>query len=105
VMPAAAVLCGDFNCEPDSSAWQAIVAEHDSESPWRDAWLLCHGDVPHPPSVGVHGADWPDRPYCCDYMFVSQPLAAAVRNVCYDALTDASDHQPVLVDLDLSLIV
>lgn len=105
VMPVAAVLCGDFNCEPASPVWQAVVAEQDCESPWCDAWSLRHGDAPHPPSVGLHGADWPDRPYCCDYMFVSQSLAAAVRDVCYDAITDASDHQPVLLDLDLSLAV
>ncbi len=104
-MPAAAVLCGDFNCEPGAPAWAAIVDEGDSQSPWCDAWPLCHGDEAHPPSVGLHGADWPDRAYCCDYMFVSRALAPAVRDVRYDALTDASDHQPVLIDLDLSVAV
>ncbi|TVT50157.1 MAG: endonuclease [Denitromonas halophila] len=104
-MPVAAVLCGDFNCEPDTLDWQAIVDVRDSESPWCDAWRLRHGDTPHPPSVGLHGADWPDQPYCCDYMFVSRPLAAAVSDVFYDAVTDASDHQPVVIDLDLSLLV
>lgn len=104
-MPVAAVLCGDFNCEPGAPAWSAIVEAADSLSPWQDAWRVLHGAVPHPPSVGLHGAEWPERPYCCDFMFVSAALAPAVRALRYDAATAASDHQPVVIDLDLSVTV
>ncbi|KAA3655253.1 MAG: endonuclease [Proteobacteria bacterium] len=104
-MPAAALLCGDFNCEPDAPAWSAITDTAGSAAPWLDAWRVRHADAPHPPSVGLHGADWPDHAFCCDFFFVSQPLAPAVREVGYDAETAASDHQPVVLTLDLSGLV
>ncbi|MBT0963631.1 endonuclease/exonuclease/phosphatase family protein [Denitromonas iodatirespirans] len=104
-MPVAAVLCGDFNCEPGAPAWAAIVDPAETLSPWQDAWRVLREDEAHPPSVGLHGADWPDWPYCCDYMFVSEALAPAVREVRYDAATAASDHQPVIIELDLSAVV
>lgn len=104
-MPAAALMCGDFNCEPDAPAWSAITDTVGSAAPWCDAWRILNADTPHPPSVGLHGADWPDHAFCCDYVFVSQALAPAVRALSYDADTAASDHQPVRIDLDLSGLV
>lgn len=94
--PAQAVLCGDFNMEAGSADYLRMS---DEASPWLDAWPLVHGRAPHAPSVGVHGADWPGRPYCCDYFWVSGPLAQRVRDVRVDADTSASDHQPVVLDL------
>lgn len=92
--PGQAVLCGDFNMEPASSDYAAMSA-----SPWRDAWKVAHGSAPHAASVGLHGADWPGRQYCCDYFWVSAPLAARVCDVRVDAGTPASDHQPLVLDL------
>lgn len=98
--PVSAVLCGDFNCEPDSSDHAAMCAALPlAEAGFIDAWQLLHGAVPHPPSVGLHGAEWPERPYCCDFAFVSGDIAARVREVRIIAATDASDHQPLLLDL------
>lgn len=94
--PEQAVLCGDFNLQPDSEDHAALSAP---QSPWRDAWGIAHGSAPHAASVGVHGADWPGRQYCCDYFWVSAPLVARVRDVRVDAATPASDHQPVVLDL------
>ena len=34
-----------------------------------------------------------------DFVFVSADIASRVRDVRVDATTDASDHQPVLVEL------
>jgi endonuclease/exonuclease/phosphatase family metal-dependent hydrolase len=65
----------------------------------RDAWTLVHGDVPHAHTVGLHGAEWPDRPYCCDFFFLSEDLAGRVRRIEVNQATDASDHQPVLLEL------
>lgn len=98
--PAAAVLCGDFNCEPGSADYDAMLAPTDPAVPaWRDAWCVVEGPTPHPPTVGLHGADWPDRPYCCDFAFVSADLASRVGAVTVCADTDASDHQPVVLEL------
>lgn len=94
--PAAAVLCGDFNMEPGSDSYVRMAAP---AAPWLDAWSLVHGGQPHAPTVGLHGADWPDRAYCCDYFWVSARLAGRVGRLQVDAATAASDHQPVVLDL------
>lgn len=100
--PARALLCGDFNCEPGSVDHAAMVAREGFEGAgWNDAWRCAHGDRPHAPSVGLHGAEWPERAYCCDFFWVSDELTASVAAIEVDAATDASDHQPVVLDLTL----
>jgi endonuclease/exonuclease/phosphatase family metal-dependent hydrolase len=56
--------------------------------------------TPHAPSVGLHGADWPDRAYCCDFLFVTADLAPRVRALQVLSETAASDHQPVVLELE-----
>ena len=93
--PAAAVLCGDMNCEPGSIAYHALL----HGGAWYDAWPLVADGASHPPTVGLHGAEWPDRAYCCDYFFASGVARAAVRQVRVIDETAASDHQPVVLEL------
>lgn len=100
--PAAAVLCGDFNFEPGSIDYAAMsrpVAQPDAG--WRDAWAACHGQQSHDPTVGLHGAEWPERPYCCDFFWISEGLTDSVAGVQVLAETDASDHQPLMLELSL----
>lgn len=108
--PASAVLCGDFNCEPGSTAYRALQRAlpaprgmADGRPPprphWVDAWPLVHAARPHAPSVGLHGAEWPARPYCCDFFFVTTDIAGRVRGIEVLAATAASDHQPVVLEL------
>ncbi len=100
--PASAVFCGDFNFEPGSPEHDALQAPFgDGASTLRDAWRLAHGLQAHAHSVGLHGADWPDHPYCCDFFFVSEDLAGRVCRVEVNQRTDASDHQPILLELAL----
>lgn len=99
--PAAAVVCGDFNCEPESAAYALMQQPAAVGAPaWRDAWRWLHADRPHAPTVGLHGAEWPDRRYCCDYFFVTEDLAPRLRAVEVLADTAASDHQPVVLELE-----
>ena len=44
-------------------------------------------------------AQWPDEPFCFDLIFVTADLAGRVEEVTVDAVTNASDHQPVLICL------
>ena len=99
--PMHAVICGDFNMEPDSPDY-ALMAEPTADDGvgWMDAWRAAHGDRAHDPTVGLHGATWPDRKYCCDYFWVSQSISGQVRKVTVEATTAASDHQPVVLELD-----
>ena len=48
---------------------------------YRDAWVIAHGHQPHVPTFCVHDRSWKDTPYCCDFVFVSENLAARVREV------------------------
>jgi len=94
--PASAVICGDFNCEPGSPEYYRMTAPIAADvSGWEDAWRACYGDVPHLSTVGLNGAEWPDRPYCCDFFFVSTDLVDRVEAVTVDQVTAASDHQPI----------
>lgn len=99
--PASAIVCGDFNCEPGSAEHVLMQAPIGAGVPgWRDAWGVVAPGAPHAPSVGLHGVDWPDRAYCCDFFFVTEDLAPRVRALRVEADTAASDHQPVVLELD-----
>ena len=99
--PASAVVCGDFNCEPDSAEHRLMQAPIGPGVPaWCDAWRVVAPGAPHAPSVGLHGADWPDRAYCCDFFFVTADLAPRVRALQVLSETAASDHQPVVLELE-----
>jgi len=101
--PASAILCGDFNCEPGSPEYARLISSLDGAAPdWRDAWTVLHPDAPHAPTVGLHGAEWPDRQYCCDFFFVTADLARRLKAIRVEAETAASDHQPVVLEVGLS---
>jgi endonuclease/exonuclease/phosphatase family metal-dependent hydrolase len=95
-----AILTGDFNFPPEHPAYGEIQRGVPDASPYRDAWRIAHDDAPHVPTFCVHDHTYADKPYCCDFFFVSESIAARVRTVSVDSATQASDHQPVLLELD-----
>ncbi|MCL2656954.1 MAG: endonuclease/exonuclease/phosphatase family protein [Betaproteobacteria bacterium] len=95
--PEKALLCGDMNCEPSTSAHKRLS----DEGVWHDAWPLVHGTRAHAPTVGLHGAEWPKHPYCCDYFFVSNVIQTLVKRIQVIEDTAASDHQPILLELEV----
>lgn len=99
--PASAILAGDFNCKPEDAAYQRMVAPFDTAATpaLRDAWTIANPDAPHAPTAGVHESSWAKAPFCCDFIFVSDDLASRVHRVMVDAGVQASDHQPVLLEL------
>jgi endonuclease/exonuclease/phosphatase family metal-dependent hydrolase len=97
--PTAAIVCGDLNFTPDASEHARLSASFDDGTPRLvDAWTLVHGDAPHACTVGVHDTHLPRTTW--DHIFVSADLAPRVRNIAADAASQASDHQPVLLELD-----
>ncbi len=89
------VLCGDFNFERDESSYAALSAQ------FTETWPALHGVTPHAPTCGVHDAkQWPAGPHARDFFFVSPRLAPRLRRLVVDTVTDASDHQPLLLTLD-----
>jgi endonuclease/exonuclease/phosphatase family metal-dependent hydrolase len=95
------VLTGDFNFRPEDPLLERMQAALPERAPaWRDAWRLVHEARAHAPTVGLFDREqWP-QPFCCDFVFVTADIAPAVRNLTVNADTDASDHQPVLLELD-----
>lgn len=98
--PATAVLCGDMNFPAGAAEHARFLAAYADATPaWRDSWQVLHGTVPHPPTVGIQPVDFVDRPSCFDFVFVTADLAPRLRAFGVDAITQASDHQPVWVEL------
>ncbi|MEM5426906.1 endonuclease/exonuclease/phosphatase family protein [Cupriavidus oxalaticus] len=101
--PAEAILCGDFNSKPDDVAYRRMLEPFaDTTTPWCDAWLQTHPGQPHAPTCAIHDKEqWPEPPFACDFMFVTENLAARIRRCEVNADTADSDHQPILLSLDL----
>jgi endonuclease/exonuclease/phosphatase family metal-dependent hydrolase len=98
---AASILTGDFNCRPEAPEWSRVLAAMDDGTPaYRDAWALTHPAQPHAPTTGLYDKkQWPDLPFACNFIFVSEDLAPRVQAMCVDVTSDASDHQPLLIEL------
>jgi endonuclease/exonuclease/phosphatase family metal-dependent hydrolase len=97
--PTPALLCGDFNFLPTSDEYERMQAPIDRAPAWRDAWTLLHTGAPHAHTNGVHDrVQWP-APHTCDFVFVSEDLAPRAVSLRVESETDASDHQPVLIEL------
>jgi endonuclease/exonuclease/phosphatase family metal-dependent hydrolase len=96
-----AVLTGDFNMRPDDPVKQMISEPFDNGAPaLLDAWQVVHGARPHPPSFCLfEQSNGP--PHCCDFVYVTEDLAPRISRIVYDQKTQASDHQPVLIELDM----
>jgi endonuclease/exonuclease/phosphatase family metal-dependent hydrolase len=99
--PAATIVTGDFNLEPDDPL-HARMGEpfSDGTPPLVDAWEHAHPGTPHPATFKVYEKDLPGEPELhCDFIFVSDGLKARVAAVRVDRATQAADHQPVILTL------
>ncbi len=101
-----AVLCGDFNFEPQEAEYAALTARWETgeegalqPGQWHDSWRLLHPDVPQPPTFKLFDRRYGPEPVACDFMLVSDSLQSRVRDWQTDGQTQASDHQPVVLTL------
>lgn len=101
--PAACVLCGDFNMVPGDAEYNLMAAERGAgEVLFEDAWSLARPSVPHDPTCGLFDRkQWPQGPHARDFFFVAPSLGRHIAGLEVDRQTDASDHQPLLIRLDL----
>jgi len=94
------LLCGDFNFDV-SDPQHSLIAE--SSRPglnYRDAWTVCDPQRKHEPTAGLYDhVQWSKGPDCRDFVFVTEDLASRVLRVEVDGQTDASDHQPIVIEL------
>lgn len=90
--PAASILCGDFNMRGDNPSAARL------REVWSDAWSVAQPGMPHPPTFCLFDNTYEKEPYCCDFVFVTPTLAPRLSSVAVDLKTQASDHQPVIVE-------
>jgi endonuclease/exonuclease/phosphatase family metal-dependent hydrolase len=103
--PLSAIVCGDFNSEFGSDAYRRFLAPLD-DNPDRapgfvDAWTALHPGKTPPMTAGVYDtAQWSSGPIACDFVFVTEDLRGRLHRCEVDSATRASDHQPILLELD-----
>lgn len=98
--PASALFCGDFNFAADAPEHGLLADPFESGAPaLADAWQALHPGQANAHTVGLNGADWPDHPYCCDFIYLSADLLPRLADFGVNQATAASDHQPVWVVL------
>jgi endonuclease/exonuclease/phosphatase family metal-dependent hydrolase len=67
---------------------------------YRDAWTLRYPEGRRAPTCGIHDhAQWPDGADCRDFIFATEDLRERIVRVEVNETTDASDHQPILIEL------
>ncbi|TKC90227.1 endonuclease [Trinickia terrae] len=103
--PVSAIVCGDFNSEFDSEAYRRFIAPLDDNPhhapSFVDAWTESHPGKTPPMTAGVYDTkQWSSGPMACDFVFVTEDLRPRLRRCEIDSATHASDHQPVLLELD-----
>lgn len=100
------VLCGDFNHPAGSVEHGLLQAPFTGPDagvpPLVDAWSIAHPGLPHAPTAALEPVDWLDAPACFDFFHVGADLAPRVRDLRVDAECRASDHQPVLLEMDVA---
>lgn len=103
--PVSAIVCGDFNSAFESEAYQRFVApltENPHGAPaFIDAWTTLHPGKTPPMTAGVYDTvQWSSGPMACDFVFVTEDLRPRLKRCEIDSATHASDHQPVLLEID-----
>ncbi|EKS69690.1 MULTISPECIES: endonuclease/exonuclease/phosphatase family protein [Caballeronia] len=98
--PASAIVCGDFNSAFDGSAYRAMLEPIADAPAFVDAWTCAHPNEPRAATVGLYDRDqWPDGPFACDFIFVSEDLKARIAGCEADQSSRSSDHQPMWLEL------
>jgi endonuclease/exonuclease/phosphatase family metal-dependent hydrolase len=98
-----AIYCGDFNMLPGSEEYRRLLTPLADESrPFEDAWMKLFPGREHDPTCGIYDSkQWPEGPHCRDFFFTTGGCTAALCDMKVDTNTDASDHQPLMLELDM----
>jgi endonuclease/exonuclease/phosphatase family metal-dependent hydrolase len=100
--PASTVITGDFNFEPSDPLHSRMLERFDDGTPSLfDAWEIAHPGESHAATFKIYEKEAPDEPeQHCDFIFVSEDLVPRVKTLAVDQKTQASDHQPVVIELE-----
>jgi endonuclease/exonuclease/phosphatase family metal-dependent hydrolase len=101
IAPASSLLCGDFNFDVSDPQYQLLQASTRPGLNYRDAWTISHPGRPRQSTCGVYDhVQWPEGADCRDFVFVTEDVADRVSRIEVDQTTAASDHQPVVVEIE-----
>ena len=90
-MPDTAIVCGDFNCSPESPEYQYLIGNSDLV----DCWSVSDPDNLNTSTRRRNITEDIKVAGKIDHIFVSQDLADNVQQVMIDHEADGSDHKPV----------
>ncbi|VIO71470.1 hypothetical protein CI1B_36540 [Bradyrhizobium ivorense] len=97
---ASSLMCGDFNFDVSDPQHALIDRSSRPGLNYRDAWTAGQPGRPRSPTCGIYDhVQWTDGPDCRDFIFATEDLTSRVQRIDVNGKTDASDHQPVLVEL------
>lgn len=95
------LLCGDFNFDVSDAQHEYLAAASRPGLNYRDAWTLGDPARKREPTCGVFDhVQWKKGPDCRDFILVTEDLASRVRRIEVNGQTDASDHQPIMIELN-----
>jgi endonuclease/exonuclease/phosphatase family metal-dependent hydrolase len=98
---ASSLLCGDFNFDVADPQHALIERSSRPGLNYRDAWTARQPDRPRSPTCGIYDrAQWTHGPDCRDFIFATEDLLGRVTRIEVNGQTDASDHQPVSIELE-----
>lgn len=98
---ASSLMCGDFNFDVADPQHALIERSSRPGLNYRDAWTARQPDRPRSPTCGIYDrAQWRHGPDCRDFIFATEDLLGRVTRVEVNGQTDASDHQPVYIELE-----
>lgn len=99
--PVSAIVCGDFNSAYGEDAYLQMLAPLAHGPSFIDAWTTLHQGAMPPPTAGVYDTvQWSSGPLTSDFVFVTDDLRGRLKSCEIDGATRASDHQPIVLDID-----
>ncbi|MBR0776586.1 endonuclease/exonuclease/phosphatase family protein [Bradyrhizobium diazoefficiens] len=94
------LMCGDFNFDVSDPQHALIDRSGRPGLNYRDAWTVVHAGLKRSPTCGIYDhVQWTEGPDCRDFIFASEDLLGRITRIEVNGKTDASDHQPVFVEL------
>ena len=97
-LPQTAIVCGDFNANPDTDEYRRLI----DRTGLIDCWLLA--DIPDQRATTLKHDPSQDKQVSgkVDHIFVTPDLRDTVASATIDHNADGSDHKPVQVILELA---
>lgn len=99
----AVILCGDLNVGSETSEFKTNITDRH----WIDCWTVQQSQESasapaRQPTCGCHDhVQWPEGAHVRDFFLVTENIVENVGRVEVNVETDASDHQPVLLEIRL----